>query len=63
MIHNDVARRTAHALPARSLTPRNRFGAAAAYDVYAPRALTRPLPARSLVRRSADVDRGTEGGR
>ncbi|WP_033817594.1 hypothetical protein [Kitasatospora sp. MBT63] len=64
MTHNDVARRTAHDLPARSLTPRLRSGGATTHDVYAPRALTRRLPARSLTRYSADVDRsGTEGGR
>ncbi|MEV4615763.1 hypothetical protein AB0K43_24690 [Kitasatospora sp. NPDC049258] len=61
MTHNDVARRTAHDLPARSLTPRGR-SAAAVHDVYAPRMLTRPLPARSLYRRSADLERVTTEG-
>ncbi|MER8188130.1 hypothetical protein [Kitasatospora sp. NPDC094015] len=61
MTHNDVARRTAHDLPARSLTPRSKSGTSVP-DVYAPRKLTRPLPARSLYRRSADLERATTEG-
>ncbi|GJF29212.1 hypothetical protein KNE206_19120 [Kitasatospora sp. NE20-6] len=46
MTHNDVARRTAHTLPARSLTPRTVACDGECPDRRAPRALHRPLPAR-----------------
>ncbi|MFF1902309.1 hypothetical protein [Kitasatospora sp. NPDC058218] len=58
MTHNDVARRTAREMPARSLTPRTLACEAAAVDDAIPglRALVRTLPSRVL-------DRACEGGR
>jgi len=51
MNHNDVARRTAHTLPARSLTPRT-LGLQEGPTLPDPtvRTLERPLRARSLTR-------------
>ncbi|MEU1420113.1 hypothetical protein [Kitasatospora sp. NPDC005751] len=58
MTHNDVARRTARAMPARSLTPRPLACEGALVDDGIPglRALVRTLPGRVL-------DRTCEGGR
>ncbi|MEV8095881.1 hypothetical protein [Kitasatospora sp. NPDC085879] len=50
MTHNDVARRTAHDLPARSIHPRTVACDGEAEDRPAPRRLTRALPVRELVR-------------
>jgi hypothetical protein len=50
MNHNDVARRTAHTLPARSLNPRTLACDADVPDRTAVRALWRPLPGRELIR-------------
>ncbi|MFD9591602.1 hypothetical protein ACFWA9_02450 [Kitasatospora sp. NPDC059973] len=57
MTHNDVARRTARAMPARSLTPRPLACEGAVVDgIPGLRALVRALPGRVL-------DRTCEGGR
>ncbi|MGW6913381.1 hypothetical protein ACWGB8_06105 [Kitasatospora sp. NPDC054939] len=52
MTHNDVARRTAHEMPARSLTPRTTACDCDLAESYGPgrRALTRALPLRALFR-------------
>ncbi|MEV6207472.1 hypothetical protein [Kitasatospora sp. NPDC051914] len=55
MNHNDVARRTAHTLPARSLTPRTVACDGEVEERTAVRALARELPPRALVH--------SEGGR
>ncbi|GAA4855844.1 hypothetical protein [Kitasatospora terrestris] len=55
MIHNDVARRTAPRMPARSLTPRTLACTDCAVpDEPTPRLLTRPLPLRALGRTETD---------
>ncbi|MFD9124282.1 hypothetical protein [Kitasatospora sp. NPDC059571] len=56
MNHNDVARRTAYTLPARSLNPRTLACEGEVPDRPALRALERQLPSRSL-------SRTAEGGR
>ncbi|MCU7823940.1 hypothetical protein [Kitasatospora sp. DSM 101779] len=50
MNHNDVARRTEHDLPARSITPKAVACDGRVEERAAPRRLTRALPARDLVR-------------
>jgi hypothetical protein len=54
MNHNDVARRTEHDLPARSITPKVVACDGRVEERTAPRRLVRALPSRNLVR---------EGGR
>lgn len=49
MTHNDVARRTAHTLPARSITPRTVACDGPVPDRPAARVLVRPLPLRGLL--------------
>ncbi|MGW4895182.1 hypothetical protein ACWEQL_23350 [Kitasatospora sp. NPDC004240] len=58
MNHNDVARRTAFEMPARSLTPRTLAVDSGAAEAFGPgrRELARTLPSRVLTRTS-------EGGR